>query len=481
KTDVLCHGQNTGKITAQVSGGTYPYNFLWSNFEIDSIVQNLSAGKYSLVVTDKNNCRITDSITINQNAPLIISGNVTNAKCKGVADGQIIISVTGGTGGYNYAWSSGVSSQNLISVNAGSYTITVTDGAGCTATATFNVDESEQLYTNMSISNPVCSGGNTGFASVVVTGGTEPYTYTWNTVPPQYGATATQLPAGTYIVTIKDKNGCEKEDTAILTQPSAIQVTTSTVGAKCSNSASGKVTATVTGGKAPYIYILNNITQSSNEFSGLVPGTYTLIVRDVNGCDGIATFTIKSPNEITVNLVSDKQVILAGMQAQLSAISNSTKDIIRHYWNPAGVFDFSNCADSLNCSNPFVSPVSTTTFAVVVMDEDSCTASDTLTIAVATEESSFIPTAFTPNGDGLNDRFEFDVLGVNDAHVKIYDRWGNLIFENERQPNGIGNGQGWDGTFRGSRVQFDTYVYVIKLRYYNGVEKEITGTITVMR
>lgn len=333
----------------------------------------------------------------------------------------------------------------------------------------------------MSVSNPICTGGNTGFASVVVTGGAEPYTYSWNATPQQNGATATQLAAGTYIVSITDSYGCIAVDTAVLAQPVPITVTTNVVASKCSNTATGKVTATVTGGNAPYVYVLNNITQASNEFTGLLPGTYTLLVRDANGCEGIATFTINAPNAITVDLVSDKQIILAGMEAQLSAITNSTKNVVSHVWSPLGTFNFSNCADSTNCSDPRVAPLSTTTYTVVVMDEDSCTASDTVTVAVSIVESSFLPTAFSPNGDGLNDRFEFDILGALDAQVKVYDRWGNLIFENDKQTNGIGNGEGWDGTFKGEPVQFDTYVYVMKVRYYNNVEKDFTGTIAVMK
>jgi gliding motility-associated-like protein len=115
------------------------------------------------------------------------------------------------------------------------------------------------------------------------------------------------------------------------------------------------------------------------------------------------------------------------------------------------------------------------------MDEDSCTASDTVRVEVRNEESSFLPTAFSPNGDGLNDRFEFDILGATYADVKIYDRWGNLIFENPKQSNGIGKNEGWDGTFKGNPVQYDTYVYMMKVKYFNGVEKDFTGTVAVMK
>ena len=481
KTDIDCYGAATGKVSAVVGGGTYPYYYLWSNFDIDSAINNLVADKYSVVVTDKNNCRITDSITVNQNTQIVITGVAVDAKCKGIADGSVTISVTGGKGSYTYAWTGGATTQNLQNVLAGTYTVTVTDSLGCSSTATFTVGEKTKLSTNISISNPICSGGSTGFASVFVSGGAEPYSFSWNTQPTQNGATATQLAAGNYVVSITDNQGCVALDTAVLVQPTPITVTANVQNAKCSNTANGKVTVTATGGNQPYIYVLNGITQSTNEFSGLAPGTYTLLVRDANGCEGTTTFTVTAPNAISVELVTDKQIILAGMEAQLTAITTSTKNVVSHVWSPLGTFNFSNCADTTNCSDPRVAPLSTTTYTVVVMDEDSCTASDTVTVKVAHDESSFFPTAFTPNGDGLNDRFEFDILGAIDADVKVYDRWGNLIYTNASQKNGIGLGQGWDGTFKGVPVEFDTYVYIIKVRYFNGVEKDMKGTIAVMK
>src|SRR5690606_1056019 len=111
-------------------------------------------------------------------------------------------------------------------------------------------------------------------------------------------------------------------------------------------------------------YVLNNVTQSSNEFVGLEPGTYTLLVRDVNGCEGVNTFTINSPNSISVDLTTDKQVILSGMKAQLTAITTSTKNVTHHYWSPLSSMDFSDCGGSGNCSNPYAAPTSTTTYTV---------------------------------------------------------------------------------------------------------------------
>lgn len=480
KTDAICFGSATGSVAPIVTGGTYPYYYLWSNFAVDSAQNGVTAGVYSVVVTDKHNCRAVDTITINQPAEIIIAGVVTDAKCKGVANGSVVVNVTGGTGTYTYAWSNSTSNQNLTNVGVGSYTLTVTDASGCTKTAIFNVGEQQQLFVSIaSIAEPACYAGDNGAVDITVAGGTLPYTYVWSN-----GSTfedILNLKQGSYTVTITDANGCIGNITAQVNEPDSMHITTSAIGSKCVNAANGKVTVNVTGGTSPYIYTLNGIVQAANEFSGLLPGTYTVLVRDYKGCENTSTFTVVSPSDITVDLTADKVVILSGMDVQLDAVTTSTKTVVNHYWSPLNVMNFVDCADAANCSSPKAAPQITTIFMVTVMDEDSCTASDTVRVEVKNEESNFIPSAFSPNGDGLNDRFEFDILGAVNADVKIYDRWGNLIFTNANQKNGIGNNDGWDGTFKGKTVELDTYVYIMKVKYFNGVEKDFRGTISIMK
>ena len=175
------------------------------------------------------------------------------------------------------------------------------------------------------------------------------------------------------------------------------------------------------------------------------------------------------------------------MQTQLSAAATSNTPIIGYTWSPilldsADVFDFSGCADSLNCSTPYVKPPFTTIFTVTAMNADSCTASDTVTVYVNhSDNPSFFPTAFTPNGDGLNDRFTFSILGATTIEVAIYDRWGQRLYYDAAQPNGISNSYGWDGTSGGKQAPEDTYVYQLKITYYDGSTKAKSGTITLMR
>lgn len=489
-TDVSCFGGCNGTVSAIPTGGTTPYEYLWSNFIIDSTQGPLCAGLYIVELVDSNLCHTFDSVRINEPTDITINGVVTDVFCNGFNTGAILVTVGGGTPGYTFLWSNGATTQSVSGLVAGTYSVTVTDSRGCVKTATFVVGEISSIHTTASISNPTCFGSNNAFVSVSVTGGTPPYVYNWNTTPAQGGAVATNLIAGVYELTVTDVNSCSGTVSATVTNPTPIVVTTTPTDSRCSNVATGTVTASVTGGVPPYIYELNGIAQPSNTFTNLAPGNYVIVVTDVNGCDGTKTFTITSPTPLTVDLAAAQIQLLQGMTTQLTATANLP--VVSYTWSPlvdsAGnsLFDFSNCGDPANCSNPYVKPYFTTVFAVTVMNADSCYASDTVTIGVQAQPSAFISTAFTPNGDGLNDRFEFDILGVETVDIEIYDRWGHKVYANKSQPNGFTGTNGWDGTVDGKVAPFDTYIWQMKLKYFNGIdfaglEVERSGTITIMK
>ncbi|MCX6200480.1 MAG: gliding motility-associated C-terminal domain-containing protein [Bacteroidetes bacterium] len=131
--------------------------------------------------------------------------------------------------------------------------------------------------------------------------------------------------------------------------------------------------------------------------------------------------------------------------------------------------------------NPLVAPRFTTIFTVVAMNDDSCQATDTATVIVLHQPSQFIPTAFTPNGDGMNDRFEFDILGATHVDITIFTRWGDVVYHNDSQNNGLDCVCGWDGLKGGKILPFDTYVYKMKVTFFDDKTKDITGTVAIMK
>ncbi len=483
-TDISCFGGNNGSVAAIPTGGKSPYEYLWSNFIPDSTQTGLYAGKYIVLLTDSNGCHTYDSINIIEPAVITITGQVTDVFCNGFNTGVVAITVGGGTPGYTFAWSNGATTQSISSLLAGTYSVTVTDSRGCIKTSTFVVAESGGMHTTVSISNPKCFGSNDAFISVQVTGGTPPYVYNWSTSPSQLGATATNLDAGTYELTITDVNSCSATVSSSIANPTPITITTNPTDSKCYNTSTGVVVAIATGGNAPYIYELNGVIQASNTFNNLGVGTYVIAVRDVNGCEATQNFDIFAPVPVTVDLVAPQIVILQGMTTSLIANASSPNSPIIHYmWEPGvdSIFNFDNCADASNCFNPNVTPHYTTVFTVTVMNADSCYASDTATIIVEVEPSAFIPSAFTPNGDNLNDRFEFDILGATNIDIEIFDRWGHKIYANANQPNGINGQNGWDGKNDGKVMPYDTYVWQMKITYFDGLVKDRSGTVTIMK
>lgn len=481
-SNVQCAGTKTGSVAVVPAGGTRPYTYLWNNFETDSLVTNAAAGWYVVQLTDSNNCFKYDSILITEPLEITITGTVTDVICFGASTGAIDITVSGGTPAYTYNWSNSTGTEDLTAIAAGTYTVTVTDVNLCTETETYIVTQGPEILPSIATYNPVCFGGSTGGVTAIVSGGVAPYNYIWNTVPASTNISVSGLKAGVYDLTVTDDQSCTASASAVLIEPAKIDVTANAVGAKCFNTATGSVIANVTGGTSPFTYLLNGVGQDSGVFSGLLPGNYLVLVTDVNGCQGTVSFEVQAPDEITVDLGVSQQVILTGMQTQLIANATSTSPIQNYIWSPDSVCDFSNCADADNCSNPFAAPLTTTTFTVTVMNEDSCFASDTVTVTVLNQPSAFIPTAFSPNDDGLNDRFEFDILGATNIDIQIFDRWGSKVYSNASQENGLGiSGNGWDGKKNGKFCPYDTYVYQMVITYWNGESKNMNGTINIMK
>ncbi|HWB62616.1 MAG TPA: SprB repeat-containing protein, partial [Chitinophagales bacterium] len=208
KTDVSCYGECNGTVTATASGGVHPYSYLWNNFAMTATQSGVCAGHYTVILSDSFHCQVSDTIDVVQPTQIIISGVVTNVSCSGFSNGGVVLTVTGGAGSYTYLWSNGQTTQNLTAVAGGSYSVTVTDGSGCQQSASFTINEAQGLHTTVSVSSPRCTGGSDGFIQVDVTGGLSPYAYAWSTVPVQSGATATNLNAGSYTLTVSDAGGC---------------------------------------------------------------------------------------------------------------------------------------------------------------------------------------------------------------------------------------------------------------------------------
>lgn len=480
-TNVICSGMATGSATANISGGTAPYNILWSNFETTPTIGGLSAGVYRVQVEDAHGCLAYASVTITEPIAMIITNvGQQNVSCFGGNNGSISFSVAGGVAPYTYTWSPALPNSPIVmNLAAGDYVVNVMDANGCLLSQLFEITQPDSIQNTVALVNPTCYTGNDGFIQLTTIGGVAPYTYVWNTIPIQTTNIASNLAAGNYMVTITDANNCTQVISAPLVDPLPITISSTVVNAQCAMLANGEVTIHASGGNPPYIYLLNGFSQYDSVYSNLVAGDYTVHIEDVNGCTGLATFSVSEPSGFTVDVVANQQTITLGASAVLSASSSDAVIPVSHYdWMPSD-FVLTTCVTGDLCNQVEVNPNVTTQFTVVAYNSDSCTAYDTITIFVRTDRAVFIPTAFSPNGDGSNETFDFEILGAEQVNVGVYDRWGETVYSNQAQSNG--QGQGWDGTYNGVPLPAGAYVYSFKVTYFDGTTEVIGGSISLIR
>ncbi len=306
QTNVNCFGANTGSASVNATGGTSPYTYFWNTapVQIGATASNLTAGTWTCTITDANGCSTTSSATITQPSAALGSsiGAQNNVNCFGSSTGSATINATGGTLPYSFLWNtvpvqSGATANNLT---AGTWTCTITDAIGCSTTRSVAITQPVAALSSSvtAQSNVGCFGNTTGSATVSATAGTAPYSYSWNTVPAQFSATANNLGAGAWICTIVDANGCTTTRTVTITQPAA--VLSATIDAQtnvgCFGAATGTATNTATGGTAPYSYTWNTTpVQNSATATNLPAGTWTCTTTDANGCVATSSATISQP------------------------------------------------------------------------------------------------------------------------------------------------------------------------------------------
>ena len=236
-TNASSPGATDGAVNLTVTGGTAPYTFAWSNAATTEDISGLSAGTYNVTITDANGCSTTASATVTENtSPINASTAVTNATCDGAADGAVNLTVTGGTAPYTFAWSNAATTEDISGLAAGNYTVTITDAAGATASASATVIAPPALNASTNVTNASSPGATDGAVNLTVTGGTAPYTFAWSNAATTEDISG--LSAGTYNVTITDANGCTTTASATVTEnTSPINASTAVTNATCDGAA----------------------------------------------------------------------------------------------------------------------------------------------------------------------------------------------------------------------------------------------------
>jgi len=337
---VLCNGDSTGSATANPSGGTTPYSYLWSNNDTNQTALGLPFGTYTCTITDAHGCDTTISVSITE--PTAISGSTShlNVDCHGNATGSDTAFASGGTPNYTYLWSDGQTTQIATGLVAGPYTVTITDANGCTFNVTDTIIEPIVLDATISITDidsVNCNGDSNGAATVTVSGGSYPYTYLWSPIG-GIDSTASNLPAGNYTVDVTDANGCATTATATVSEPAVLSVSVSGTGqVTCNAGSDGIAIANVSGGTAAYTYSWSPVAGTDDTLANLPSGVYTVTVTDYNGCVGTGSFTIDDPPALTTTASAPSDV--CGSSAGVTGTLLNNQSGVWTSSDPAVTFD----------------------------------------------------------------------------------------------------------------------------------------------
>ena len=382
-TNVNCFGNATGAISIDVTGGVAPFSYSWKDGPTTQNRTSLVAGTYSLTITDANGSKKYVGYSVTQPAAaLALTENHTNILCSYNASvGAINLNVSGGTTAYTYAWtkswngSFSASTQNLSSLDSGTYNITVTDAKSCQATKAIMITKPIAISLSSANSNLTCNASNDGSATVSISGGTGAYTYAW-VGPSSFTATTkniTSLVAGTYTLTATDANSCTSNLPVTITQPAAISVAATLTNVNCFGQSTGAATIVVTGGTAGYTYAWTDGPALSSR-TGLAAGNYSLTVTDANSCKKVTSIPITQPTAAISVSATQVDVLCSEIASgSISLTVTGGTGTPSYAWTKAGSGTFS--ATTKNLSN-----LDNGNYNVIITDANACTESKAIDI-----------------------------------------------------------------------------------------------------
>lgn len=494
-----------GTITATATGGPESdYTFIWDSNDMASTAVALCRGEQTVTVTS-GICSTVANFEITSPPQIEIDTVVlANTSCHDTEDGMISLEMEGGVAPYNYSWDPSVTTEDVNTISdlaAASYPFTITDANNCIYSASLTIGSPDELFvavdTDATTAQLDCNGEDTGVISISQEGGTVgSLNFNWDHDPNLDNAVASFLGAGSYSVTMTDVNGCEADTTIRINEPAPVYGSVIVPEPpRCFGETTVLEIDTAYGGVGgTYTYTINNGVQGSSVANSvpLLAGEYVVTIFDNNGCpsdpllvdpnnpSNVLEFTIENPIPIPVDFGSTEEEIELGEAYQLDAFFNGDENRIDTViWSSPDIL----CDDgSVDCLDPTVSPVNTTTYSVEVYYDDGCVATSEILLRIDRSRNVYFPNVFSPDNDGINDVFTpFIGSGIEQVNfMRVFDRWGTLVHSQEAFTPDGGISSGWNGQYRNKTVNTGVYVYLVEISFIDGVTLLYRGDVTVL-
>ncbi len=498
--DVSCFGGSDGQALVTVTNnpsGAASFNFAWSNSADDNSggfiddASQLSAGLNYVLAFDNNSCS-SDTLFFNVGEPemLHLDFDITSIMmptCSGNCDAMVTLQATGGTsvaGNYSYEWDDGSTAVSRNNLCPGIYYVMISDDNNCQELDSIIIEEPDILTVEIDLNGTVelsCFGDETGAILVRAFGGCGSYSYEWtNNVSTTQRAE--NLAEGLYTITVTDDCGCSQTvEYELVTSAPIIATIIDPVLPDCFGGTSCIGVESVSGG------VGNNYTYSIN-FGERIPidscvdviaGMYNISVFDSVGCSETYTSMVDQPSMIEVDLGPDLTLDLGDSTATITATINSLNPIDSIIWISSSQY---NCISD-NCETININTNEYSTYEVLVIDQNGCQGKDEIEINISAKRNVYISNIFNPTELAPNDMFMI-LTGegvVELQYLRIFDRWGNLMFEKENISHPTSIDDGWNGRFENRQVEQGVYIYVASVRFVDNKIIQYKGDITLVR
>ncbi len=435
--------------------------YLWTGGSTNQTLDVSTTGTYSVTISDGNSCTASDDIDITVNANPVVDLGADFTIC---AD-AVPVTLDAGTG-FTYLWTGSTTNQTLDVFSTGTYSVTITDGNNCTATDQSVITIISSPLPNILGDTTFCDGSFT-----TLNAGSGYSGYSWSTTETSQSIDVNS--SGMFSVTVSDVNGCTGSDSVFVTMETIPTVNVVDLFNVCKISSFAVENSTIL--NYSYIQWTTNGSGTFSDNSVLIPdyiptqtdldnGSVNLILNAYSSCGAFSdTMHVVFYNNPEISTGFDT-TINSGTSIAMYANGG-----ISYAWSPV---DYLSCT---TCANPVSTPYANITYTVVGTDINGCMGSDDITINIDLSQDIFIPSAFSPNGDGQNDVLFVRGKGIKTLTFIVFDRWGEKVYETASTE------YGWDGTYRGKELDPGVFVYYVVVTFNDDTTYKNQGNVTLVR